>query len=348
VPTKRRLVGPRSSFPLRVAQPRAPRTDLDSVTHPAARILSGSELPPRLNDLTKPPDSLYLHGALPRGASVAIVGTRRATEPSLKFTRALAAELCALGISVYSGGAEGIDTAAHEGALEASGATVVVAPAGFDRPFPERNAGLFGRIVQEGGAYLSLVPDSKPATTPSFFHRNAVLVALAHVVVMVEADFRSGARNAVARARRLSRPVLVVPHAPWQPMGRGCLLELQNGARVCDGVRSVLRALTEVGCLVPPDTKHCTQMQLFADSVTDPEPSQPVSSSSMEEQGEEGLAPEELVLLRVRKGDCDIDQLAASTGLPVNLLQQLLLTLRLRGVLVSGPTGRLAISKPLD
>src|SRR6185503_20147276 len=124
-----------------------------------------------------------------------------------RFAEALSHDLARAVVAVFSGGAKGIDTAAHVGALRAGGATVVMAPAGFDRPFPERNAPLFERIVAEGGAYVSLLADDEPATPVSFFPRNACLVALAHVLVVVEAGFRSGARNAARWARALARPL---------------------------------------------------------------------------------------------------------------------------------------------
>ncbi len=111
-------------------------------------------------------------------------------------------------MAVLSGGAAGIDTEAHRGALAARGVTVVVAPAGFERPFPEQNAELFGQVVAAGGAYLSLPEPNCPATRGIFFARNACLVALAHLVVVVESPIRSGARNAAAHARRLG-PALV-------------------------------------------------------------------------------------------------------------------------------------------
>jgi len=177
--------------------------------------LSGERLPPRLSDLSNPPACLHLIGELPRGPAVAVVGTRRASVEGLAFTRAFAAELAAAGVAVLSGGAKGIDTAAHEGALDVGGVTVVVTPAGFQRPFPKQNAELFRRVVASGGAYLSLFPDDAPADRPTFFARNACLVALAHVVVVTQSPFISGAANAAKWARQLGRPLYIVPHSPW-------------------------------------------------------------------------------------------------------------------------------------
>ncbi len=209
----------------------------------ADRCLTGSALPGRLADLEAPPDRLFLRGELPRGPAVAIVGTRHPTDAYARFAYELACDLAEAGVAVLSGGAKGIDTEAHRGALARGGVTVVVAPAGFNRPYPEKNAELFRQIVAEGGAYLSLPEPNCPASRGIFFARNGCLVALAHLVVVVESPIRSGARNAAAHARRLGRPLFVVPVPPWHGNGRGCLAELRLGAQVLISVKDLLRAL---------------------------------------------------------------------------------------------------------
>ena len=128
----------------------------------AERCLTGSSLPGRLADLAAPPERLFLRGELPRGPAVAIVGTRYPSARAKMYARTLAKELARAGVAVISGGAKGIDSAAHLGALAVGGATVVVAPAGFKRPFPEKNAALFAQVVEQGGAYLSLVEANVP------------------------------------------------------------------------------------------------------------------------------------------------------------------------------------------
>jgi DNA processing protein len=208
-------------------------------------ILRGAALPPRLSDLKRPPNKLYLRGELPRGPAVAIVGTRHPTQRGRQFARDLAAELAARGVAVLSGGATGIDTEAHAGALAADGCTVVVAAAGFDRPFPSQNAELYRTIVEAGGAYLSLVGASVAARRFRFLVRNGVLAALAHVVIVVQAPLQSGARNAAAHARRLGRPLLVVPGAPWSEAGAGCAEELRLGARPLTSANQVLDVLAQ-------------------------------------------------------------------------------------------------------
>jgi len=213
--------------------------------HPPEQILEGAALPPEVRDLPEPPARLFLHGQAPRGPRVAIVGTRRPTEEALVYAEALARHLAERGVAILSGGAKGIDAGAHRGALHVAGITLVVAPSGFERPYPSDHRALFEQIVAGGGGYLSSFPATAEPLPQRFFERNALLAALCHALVVVEAPLRSGARNAAAWARRLGRACFVVPAPPWNERGRGCIAELQLGARALSGPEDVLRWLDE-------------------------------------------------------------------------------------------------------
>jgi DNA processing protein len=163
---------------------------------------------------------------------VAVVGTRTPTREGEEFTTTLCHELATQGVVVSSGGALGIDSAAHRAALD-RGRAFVVSPSGFQRPFPEENRELFRELVERGGGVVSEHDDQEPASRSVFFRRNALLVALADVLVVVEAPFRSGARNAAKWGRELGRPVYVVPHSPWNRRGSGWVEEHRLGAKLC-------------------------------------------------------------------------------------------------------------------
>jgi DNA processing protein len=305
------------------------------MTEAAERCLTGSSLPGRLADLAAPPQRLFLRGELPRGPAVAIVGTRYPTERWAEYAYELAEELSRAGVAVLSGGAEGIDTEAHRGALAGGGPTVVVAPAGFNRPFPAKNAALFAQVVEQGGAYLSLVEANVPANQGIFFPRNACLVALAHLVVVVESPIRSGARNASANARRLGRPLFVVAVPPWHIKGRGCLAELRLGARAVISTKDLLRELAaqnlhavSVGEAAPPFGGPQQQSLSFSET-----------SSSSDARS--------VMLEAVQRGASSSDEICLVTGLPAGRVSELILTLRLEGVLVTDPCGRLQIRKLL-
>ncbi|HVJ18684.1 MAG TPA: DNA-processing protein DprA [Polyangiaceae bacterium] len=300
----------------------------------AKTILRGPELPARLLDLEEPPTVLYLRGELPRGPAVALVGTRHPTREGRRFASELARDLARAGVAIISGGAEGIDRAAHVGALAAGAFTLVVAPAGFQRPFPKRHERLFRRIVSHGGAYASLVPDDKPAPRHGFFARNACLVALAHAVVVVEAPVRSGARNAAKWARSIGRPLFAVPAAPWNSKGKGCNQELRLGARVAESARDILRELSAA---------HLHPIPV-------PGPSWAAGPAAPPPQMELALGQDdEIRLLRaVAKGAGHPDEICASTGLTVGRVQGLVLTLTLKGALVPAPDGRLRVVAQAD
>jgi len=268
-----------------------------------------------------------VRGELPRGPAVAIVGTRYPSKPGSDFAGELARELADRGVAILSGGARGVDTEAHEGALRAGGTTVVVAPAGFLKPFPAGNRALFQRIVDSGGAYLSLAADEAAATQGSFFRRNACLAALAHALVVVEAPFRSGARNAAAFARALGRPFLAVPHAPWEKHGEGCLLEIRLGARLCTGAADVLAELER--CLagrVLPRMAERSPVQVSLPFTERP------------------LTTDAIVLDAVRRGARNADEICELSGLGPALVQRHVLTLTLEGELAPDPAGGLRVT----
>jgi DNA processing protein len=209
--------------------------------------LAGAALPTGVLDLEEPPDRLFLTGVMPPGPRVAIVGTRRPTPEAYRFTLELALQLTRAGVVVVSGGALGIDTAAHEGALHAGGGTLVVAPASFECPYPEENAELFQQIVRAGGGYLTFFDQPTVARRHAFFARNALMVSLCTSVIMVQAPYRSGARNALLWARRLARPYWVVPHAPWCSQGASSVAEMRLGGRPLASAKDLLTWLSAHG-----------------------------------------------------------------------------------------------------
>jgi DNA processing protein len=205
------------------------------------------EYPARLRALPTPPASITIEGGpLDARRAVAIVGTREPTDDAAAFAFELAGAVARCGGVVVSGGAVGIDTAAHRGALEAAGRTWVVAPTGRGKVFPAENAPLFDAVAATDGAMVWPFADGSQPIPGAFQKRNAVLAALADVLVVVQAGTPSGALNAAASARRLGRPLWVVPGPPWQPKFTGCLHLLAagagGGARMLASVESFLRA----------------------------------------------------------------------------------------------------------
>jgi len=181
---------------------------------------------------------LYLRGVAPsEGPSIAIVGARAATAIAMERAHALARHLGARGIHVVSGGALGIDGAAHRGALAAGGTTTVVLGTGVDVAYPVRHAGLFRDVLAAGGGLVSLLVDGTVPRPGAFPQRNRVIAALADAVIVIEADVRSGSLSTAAAARKLGRVV-----AAW-PGSRGCDRLLATGAGIVEDVADAERAL---------------------------------------------------------------------------------------------------------
>ncbi len=176
---------------------------------------SDAAYPPRLRDLDRPPDPLWIDGdaAALTARTVAIVGTRRMTSYGERVARELAGACANGGVVVVSGLAQGIDSAAHRGALDAGGRTVAVLGEGialFRATVRGRRRPLVPRI-RASGAVVSQYPPSFCAQPWAFAKRNATIAALSEIVVVVEAGEVSGALITAENARRLGRPLYAVP-----------------------------------------------------------------------------------------------------------------------------------------
>jgi DNA processing protein len=171
--------------------------------------------PDPLRRLASPPGSLWFAGRVPAANErlVAIVGARAASGSGCERTHAMAAELGRQGISIVSGGAFGIDAAAHEGALSAGAPTFAVLGCGTDIVYPDRHAALFTRILQVGGLLSEYPPGTRPRRG-QFPVRNRIIAGLSEAVIVAEAATRSGALITAARARELGRLLLAVPGSP--------------------------------------------------------------------------------------------------------------------------------------
>lgn len=200
--------------------------------------------PAALAQIAGAPGALRLRGALGTPpARVAIVGARRADRYGRDTARRLARGLAGAGVSVVSGGALGIDAAAHEGALEVGGHTVAVLGSGLDVAYPACHRDLFDRIVAAGGALLSEYEDGARAAPWTFPRRNRIVSGLCAAVVVVRAGARSGALITAEHARAQGVPVLAVPGDVDQPLAAGPNALLKSGARVAVDAADVLDLL---------------------------------------------------------------------------------------------------------
>lgn len=185
------------------------------VPPPVAVAAHDGAFPDRLRAMAPPVRRLWYRGRLPRtgAASLAIVGARAATVSGCRAAARLAGAVARAGYEVVSGGALGIDAAAHLGALESGGITFAVLGCGVDVVYPDRHEALFDQIAASGG----LLSEHGPGTPPrsrQFPSRNRIVAALADAVLVVEAQVASGALITARLARRAGRPVFAVPGTP--------------------------------------------------------------------------------------------------------------------------------------
>ncbi|MGE0709122.1 MAG: DNA-processing protein DprA [Planctomycetota bacterium] len=235
---------------------REARAELEEQRRLGHRLLARGDpdYPEALEGLDDPPQVLSFRGELPLGGAraVAVVGARRATREGRDLAYQLGLELAAAGVLVVSGLARGIDTAAHEGALEAGGRTVAVLGSGLCEVYPRRNRGLAERIARQG-ALVSELPPRMPPTRHTFPQRNRIVTGLAWGVVVVQAGPRSGALLSADLALQQGRELFAVPGSVRDPLAQGTNALLKDGARLVTSARDVLDLLDGVQGVPDPE-----------------------------------------------------------------------------------------------
>jgi DNA processing protein len=223
-----------------------------------------------------------------------------------------------------SGGAVGVDAAAHGGALDGGGRTVVVLGCGLDVPYPRANTGLFARVLAAGGSVVSEHPPGVPPRPAHFLPRNRLIAALAAAVVVVEAAEESGSLStAKAAGGRGSGRVLVIPGAPWDAGAAGCNALIRDGAALVRGLADILE---ELGATAAPT----------------PEP--PVAATPASPPT--GAHSRRVLAALVDGGVLGAPRLAALTGLEPAHLAGALLELELAGLVRRTAAGVQAVALP--
>ena len=201
-----------------------------------------ADYPALLKQIHDPPALLYLRGTLQTSDALAIVGSRQATPGGLQLTRELAGELASRGITIVSGLARGVDTAAHLGALDVSGSTVAVLGCGIDRVYPSENTRLFHRIL-ERNAIVSEFPPGTPPLAGHFPGRNRIISGLSRGVLVVEAAEGSGSLITSDFALEQGRDVFAVPGAVKSKTSSGPNRLIKEGAQVVTDANDILQLL---------------------------------------------------------------------------------------------------------
>ncbi len=223
--------------------------------------LGDSSFPQNLREIPDPPPVLFVRGELLEKDrfAVAVVGSRHASPYGRSVTAKISRDLAAAGLTVVSGGAIGIDAAAHRAAVEAKGRTIVVLGCGLDVEYPKENLKLFEQIVAEGlGALVTEFPMGATPEPWRFPMRNRIVSGLGMGVVVVEAGRQSGALLTASLAGEQGKDVMAVPGNVDREGCRGTNGLIKDGAVLVENARDVLQALG-VLALESPDSESRSQ-----------------------------------------------------------------------------------------
>jgi DNA processing protein len=281
----------------------------------AAFVRSGARLvtlldtdyPPLLREIPDPPPYLYLKGALTSSlTAIAVVGSRRASDYGLAITAKLSRELAEQGVTVVSGMAMGVDSAAHRGALQVSGNSIGVLGCGIDLIYPPQNRQLYRDMI-EHGAIVSEFPVGAEPDAPNFPRRNRIISGLARGVLVVEAAEKSGSLITARFALEQGREVFAVPGNITCRASRGTNSLIKQGAKLVESVADILGEL-------PPESVNLPQWA--------------------QKKGFELSSAEEDLCARLADGPLHIDELTVRSGLTVSAVSAMLLRLELQGAIL--------------
>ncbi|GAB2668150.1 DNA-processing protein DprA [Arenimonas aestuarii] len=295
------------------------------------------DYPPLLRRTPWPPALLFLHGdpGLLWHPQVALVGSRRPSPAGRQRAHDFAAALARAGWAVTSGLAEGIDAAAHAGALAVGGRTLAVVGTGLDQAYPPGNAGLMARIAADG-LVLGEHPPGTPAIASHFPSRNRIVAGLSLGTIVLEAAMRSGALISARLAAEAGREVFALPGSVDNPVARGCHRLIRDGATLVECPDHVVEALEPLAACLAADLNHA----LAPSQGGAPEaPERPPGRSA---GGQPGDDPDHKRLWSALGHDpTPLDELVRRTGLTVAELSSMLLVMELDGRVVAD-NGRFA------
>ncbi len=315
-----------------IGHPDRARLDVDMawLAEPGHRLLTFAEedFPPQLENLAAPPAALFVAGdpALLLGPQVAIVGARSATAQGLATARDFARTLARSGLTVTSGMADGIDGAAHAGALEA-GTTIAVIGTGPDLVYPRKHRDLAASIA-EHGAIVSEFPPGTEARPGHFPRRNRLIAGLALGTLVVEAGLRSGSLITARLAVDAGREVFALPGSIHNPLAKGCHRLIRDGARLVETAAEVIEALAPAAQALGADLR----VRLEAAGTADPAASADTAAAR----------DPDYAALEAALGDAPValDELVARTGLDAAAVSSMLLLLELEGCVAAAGNGR--------
>lgn len=292
----------------------------DRLSRSSARLVTftSDSYPALLRELPDPPPYLYYYGTLePQELCVAIVGSRRSSNYGRMVTERISAELAEHGVTVVSGLARGIDTAAHRGALDGGGRTIGVLGSGIDQLYPPENRELAVRMA-ETGAVITEFPFGMEPLAENFPRRNRIVSGLAKGVLVVEASENSGSLITARLALEQGRDVFAIPGNINSAVSRGSNLLIREGAKLVMGVEDILEEL----------------------------PLRRLSSGRGESPAPQLSTAEETVWRIAAESPAHIDEITSKSSLTVGEVSAILLRLELKGLVTQLPGKIFSVTRP--
>ncbi|MXS84820.1 DNA-protecting protein DprA [Nitrosomonas sp. HPC101] len=285
--------------------------------------LADSDYPDLLLNIPDPPPILYFKGQrefLTRPA-LAIVGSRNATPQGLANADAFAEAASNAGFCVISGLAQGIDTAAHQGGLRGASSSMAVIGTGLDLVYPSRNRELAHKLADEG-ALISEFHLGVPAMSKNFPRRNRIISGMCHACLVVEATLYSGSLITARLALEQGRDVMAIPGSIHSPLSKGCHALIKQGAKLVESIQDIL------------DELNHQSIQLIQSVPADRNGTGGSAGAS------DGCVDDTGLLMYFDYDSIDIDALCTRSGLTVEVVSAMLLTLELEGRVGSLPGGK--------
>ncbi len=278
--------------------------------------------PRQLLDCGGAPAALYVAGdpAVLNDPQLSIVGSRNPTAAGRETAFEFARDLAACGLVITSGLAEGIDRAAHRGAIEARGVTIAVLGSGIDVIYPRHHSSL-GREIEKHGALVSEFPLGTPPRAKNFPRRNSTIAALSLGTLVIEAAVRSGSLITARLAGEHNRELFAIPGSIHNPLSRGCHELIRNGAKLTESVADILSELNFSGVAYPSPRADSAQ-------------SGPADFASGMDKGHK------ILLDALGFDPADLDSLVVRTGLQPQTVSSMMLILELEGHVQAAPGGR--------
>lgn len=303
----------------RVKQEEGPAREMEAIELHGVTLLALEDegYPRLLRHIPDPPPLLYVRGELREDDAVAlaVVGARQCTHYGREQADRLAALAAQSGLCIVSGGAYGVDAAAHHAALRVGGRTIAVLGCGLAQPYPSDHMELFDQIASGRGAVASELPMATPPLAQHFPRRNRIISGLSLGVLVVEAALRSGALiTARLAVEEHGREVMALPGRVDSPVSAGCHKIIREGwATLVTNLDDILDAMGETGQLLKTGAPRSYEADMLA---------------------ARNLTDTQRQIVEAMSQPRTLDQLSADTGLAVQVLQADLTMLAIRGVIV--------------